>query len=405
MAMSIGNLSLLPASSPISLTRFANPLSLRVASCCVWHQKHPPLGITRICCSKIDRASWRQSSLRLVVVWSSSNGASLCHQKLHNGSSVWSLEEAQFHGWGSPPAVSSTNRGGSRRFSDCRALRKERGDEELPPRSREEAVEQAGASVSALLEKALKRQGPSTVKQRKEQKQVRLRVEIPVLDDSPATLVSLTLDLLASSFINQKKTAPIKKLVFLSDTSLLNLALERQSVGGQAPESLTGIEFKLLVPENAAPAKVTSEESQVLFIVTPKLEQAAIVAKVLEAFNPCPVVVLNPDWSSEDEAADKDRAWGTLISSFEVTYSYVPLAVQGIFSKTEGAVLKHVKSGAPAGRPWLIFVKQNDQFICVSSLRRRPQAADLESALYNSMAANSPVTKSIRFLRGLVSKQ
>jgi len=343
--------------------------------------------------------------LRLVVVWSSSSGALLWHQKLHNGSSVWSLEEAQFHGWRSPPAVSSTNRGGSRRFSDCRALRKEGGDEELPPRSREEAVEQAGASVSALLEKALKRQGPSTVKQRKEQKQVRLRVEIPVLDDSPATLVSLTLDLLASSFINQKKTAPIKKLVFLSDTSLLNLALERQSVGGQAPESLTGIEFKLLVPENAAAAKVTSEESQVLFIVTPKLEQAAIVAKVLEAFNPRPVVVLNPDWSSEDEAADKDMAWGTLISSFEVTYSYIPLAVQGIFSKTEGAVLKHVKSGAPAGRPWLIFVKQNDQFICVSSLRRRPQAADLESALYNSMAANSPVTKSIRFLRGLVSKQ
>jgi hypothetical protein len=282
-------------------------------------------------------------------------------------------------------------------------LRKEGGDEELPPRSREEAVEQAGASVSALLEKALKRQGPSTVKQRKEQKQVRLRVEIPVLDDSPATLVSLTLDLLAS--INQKKTAPIKKLVFLSDTSLLNLALERQSMGGQAPESLTGIEFKLLVPENAAAAKVTSEESQVLFIVTPKLEQAAIVAKVLEAFNPRPVVVLNPDWSFEDEAADKDMAWGTLISSFEVTYSYVPLAVQGIFSKTEGAVLKHVKSGAPAGRPWLIFVKQNDQFICVSSLRRRPQAADLESVLYNSMAANSPVTKSIQFLRGLVSKQ
>jgi hypothetical protein len=43
------------------------------------------------------------------------------------------------------------------------------------------------------------------------------------------------------------------------------------------------------------------------------------------------------------------------------------------------------------------------EFKVVSRLKRRPTIGEVENMMYNLMAANSPVTKSARFLRELVS--
>ncbi|KAG6554428.1 hypothetical protein Mapa_004345 [Marchantia paleacea] len=260
--------------------------------------------------------------------------------------------------------------------------------DELPPRSREETVEQAGDSLSSLLEKALKASGPTTVKQRKSLRQQRLRVDIPVLDESPQALFSLTLDLI-ESFLGDKKVFG-SVAVYFPSTLLEVVPADLVNVSKVLESRFFSLESEEGVPYDTA----------VAIIVAPKFTHAAALDSISRSAGHRPIVVLNGEWSGEEEG---DQRWGSLLSSFEVAYSFTPLAIQGFFSTTEGAILKHVKSGAPAGRPWLIFVKEGETYKRVSSLKRRPDSADLENALYSSMAANSPVNKSIKFLRGLVS--
>jgi hypothetical protein len=45
------------------------------------------------------------------------------------------------------------------------------------------------------------------------------------------------------------------------------------------------------------------------------------------------------------------------VASFDVCYSFLPLNVESLLSKFEGAVLKFVKSGPAKAAPWIIFVK------------------------------------------------
>jgi len=96
-------------------------------------------------------------------------------------------------------------------------------------------------------------------------------------------------------------------------------------------------------------------------------------------------------------------------NSFTVVYSFLPLSIQTTMfgSTTEGAVFKCVRGGAPAGTPWRILVKENGAYEQVGAMQRRPQQTDLEAALYNSIAAKSPVNdavgKASGFLRGLMN--
>lgn len=302
-------------------------------------------------------------------------GVSLRHSHRRIPSAQESLQFSQ--------SFSTRRSGRGRNFGLIRCKSASGG--EVPPESREEAIAQAAASVSSLLEKTLKRQGPATVKQRKQQQQTKLRVEIPVLDDSPSALVSLSLDFVAP--------LPFSVAVFVSDASILDLAREQFAKQGPNPNR----SFHDLSSEREVSGNVS-----VVVIAGAKCDDTARLQGLARNVSPRPVVVLNPEWTPEEES---DSTWGKFLSSFEAAYAFVPLAIQGFLSKTEGAVLKNVQSGAPGGRPWLIFVKEDGKYTRLASLQRRPGPAELESALYNAMAANSPVTKSIKFFRGLVSKE
>lgn len=93
-------------------------------------------------------------------------------------------------------------------------------------------------------------------------------------------------------------------------------------------------------------------------------------------------------------------------NSFSVVYSYLPLAIQGVTgATTEGAVFKCVRGGAPEGSPWRILVKNDaGKYQQVGAMQRRPEQADLESALYNAAAAKSKINKGIGLFRGLAER-
>lgn len=211
-----------------------------------------------------------------------------------------------------------------------------------------------------------------------------------MLDDSAPARASLLVDLLAG-FAVGKRGIPVSFAVYC-DSILMDGVETAQRAAKDSN----------IRCYNLGSAPDLAEDTQVVVLVSPKLSDLTCVGNITKVAALRPVVMLNPEWSEEDEA---DTGNGEFLQSFDVVYSYVPLSIKGLFSKTEGAVLKHVRSGAPAGTPWSIFVKEGNDMKCVSSLKKRPTAGDLENALYNSMAANSPVTKSVKFLRGLTGRR
>ena len=72
-----------------------------------------------------------------------------------------------------------------------------------PPSSKDEAVKQVRECLSTLLGKPLKNLGPS-VKQQKKQRQVKLRAELPIMDDSPSALASLVVEILGGFSVKKK---------------------------------------------------------------------------------------------------------------------------------------------------------------------------------------------------------
>jgi hypothetical protein len=258
-----------------------------------------------------------------------------------------------------------------------------------PPSSKDEAVKQMRECLSTLLEKPLKNLGPS-VKQQKKQRQVRLRTELPIVDDSLSALVSLVAEILGG-FSVKKKGQPTKISIFWSNSSMRDL-------GSQVFEK-KGYVTNLDISDPDMELGFV-EDTDVLFFVTPGILQLSSIELICKEASPRPVVLFNPNWSADEES----EANSGFLSSFEPVYSFTALAIQGFFSKTEGVVFRYVKSGAPNSNPWLLFVKQEDKYNCVSTFKRRPNPSELENALYNSLAVNSPVTKSIRFLRNLISR-
>ena len=68
-------------------------------------------------------------------------------------------------------------------------------------------------------------------------------------------------------------------------------------------------------------------------------------------------------------------------------------------------MFKCVRGGAPEGSPWRILVKDDKgAYQQVGAMQRRPEQEDLESALYNAAAAQSPVNKGIGMFKGIADK-
>lgn len=129
------------------------------------------------------------------------------------------------------------------------------------------------------------------------------------------------------------------------------------------------------------------------------------IKAVTNGLNPKPVVLFNPKWGFEEEK-DFDVGMGSFVGSFDVVYSFMGLEVRGVLSRRKGVVFKCVRDGVLSGEGWVVMVEEEGkggELKVVSRFRRRPSIGEVESVLYNLMAANSPVTKSVKFLRDLAS--
>ena len=65
--------------------------------------------------------------------------------------------------------------------------------------------------------------------------------------------------------------------------------------------------------------------------------------------------------------------------------------MQGFIRTTEGLIYKTMLDGKPS--PWLLYKRSWGEYRLIGKTTQRPTASDLELALYNSSASESPVVK------------
>ncbi|GKA52341.1 plant/F3H11-7 protein [Tanacetum coccineum] len=136
--------------------------------------------------------------------------------------------------------------------------------------------------------------------------------------------------------------------------------------------------------------------------LSPEVTQVGVMESVSESVYPKPVLMFNPRWGYDEEEESMGE-FKEFLGSFEVIYSFMGLEVKGLLSKRNGVVFKCVRDGVLSGERWSVLVEEEGELKVVSRFKTRPSIGEVENVLYNLMAINSPITKSAKFLKGLVS--
>ncbi|XP_059277245.1 uncharacterized protein LOC132031342 [Lycium ferocissimum] len=259
-----------------------------------------------------------------------------------------------------------------------------------PPASKEDAISQAKLSLFSTLEKPLN--NPKLIGKIKKLKQPRFRVEIPVVDDSPSAISQLALDIFGN--IPLKKKSPKIKILLLWPNKTLK----------QAAEIVFEKKYSNPIIENLDISSNIGEISaDVLVFMAPEASRLSFMKDISDVFYPKPVVMFNPKWGFDEESSFGELSG--FVSSFEVVYSFMGLEVRGILSNRKGVMFRCVKDGVLSGEnsKWYVFVEEDGELKVVSRFKTRPSIVEVENVLYNLMAMNSPITKSAKFLKDLVS--
>ncbi|CAO2835976.1 unnamed protein product [Amaranthus hypochondriacus] len=264
-----------------------------------------------------------------------------------------------------------------------------------PPTSKEDAIFQAKTSLSAALQKPLN--NPKLAGKMKKQKQPRFRVEIPLIDDSPESLAQLALEVFGDLQIKRKGSS-IKMLLIWPNPTSLDMGIKAFKA---LPFGL--VEHIELTTAMTVDNRILNSADVAVFLA-PNSSQLTVMKSVSDSLYPTPLVLFNPKW-----AFDEEGSFGYLsgvAGSFDVIYAFLGLEVRGILSKRKGVVFKYVRDGVVSGEQWNVLVEEEgnaNEFKVVSRFKTRPSITEVENVLYNLMAVNSPITKSAKFLKDLVS--
>ncbi|KAL3639926.1 hypothetical protein CASFOL_014894 [Castilleja foliolosa] len=263
-----------------------------------------------------------------------------------------------------------------------------------PPTTKEEAILQAKTSLLYTLEKPLN--NPRLTGKLKKIRQPRFRVEIPVIDDSPSSLSQLALQVFGEMPL-RRKGSKTKILLLWASRDLTQAAIEVFD-SRSSDILIQHIDTSSVLDEDIR----TVSSADVAVFLAPEASQLEIMKTVSDSLYPRPVVIFNPKWAFEEEMDFGEMS--EFVGSFDVVYSFTGLEVRGILSKRKGVIFKCVKNGVLSGENWNIYVEEGEGDLrVVSRFKARPSISEVENVLYNLMAINSPVTKSAKFLKDLVS--
>ncbi|CAN6925256.1 unnamed protein product [Brassica oleracea] len=263
-----------------------------------------------------------------------------------------------------------------------------------PLASKEEAILQAKTCLSSCLVKPLNNPKLASPKLKK-LKQPRFRLEIPILDDdSPSSLSQLAFSIFGDMPISRRGSNAVVKLLFLwPDPSFVEPAVKAFRSDNTNHIAMSPV---------SEPLNKALKSADVAVFMAPERSQLEDVRVSTEGFATKPVVMINPRWLTEEEKSFGDD----FVGSFDVIYAFTGLEVRGILSKRKGVIFKCVRDGVVSGERWNVLVEEEEgdgALKVVSQFKARPSMEEVELVLYNLMAMNSPITKSAKFLKDLVS--
>mmetsp|Transcript_36903 Transcript_36903/g.80381 ORF Transcript_36903/g.80381 Transcript_36903/m.80381 type:complete len:347 (-) Transcript_36903:1567-2607(-) len=243
---------------------------------------------------------------------------------------------------------------------------------ESPPESKEQAFAQARTAIEYVVAQSKNTASSGIVgggKKKKKQKAKiagkRVALEIPLMDESPKELATLTAELLKNLTGN---------LVVYFGTAPYAAAATAGGCKGELRDlSVTG-------NMETVPAA-----TDLLVFVGVQATQIGALRTVAMRAPSCPVVLVNAEW--DPSAVPKGER--SFVDTFEVIYSHTPLAIQGFLKNTEGAVFRCVTSGSAGDAPWCIYWGGE----CIKQERARPSPVGLEQLLYNKAAEDSALVK------------
>ncbi|XP_010247020.1 PREDICTED: uncharacterized protein LOC104590171 [Nelumbo nucifera] len=267
-----------------------------------------------------------------------------------------------------------------------------------PPTTKEEAILQAKTCLSTTLEKPLN--NPRLAGKLKKQKQPRFRVEIPVIDDSLESTAQLAFDVFGDLPMKRKGTL-VKILILWSNPTLTKLADEAFQSCPSNHVRVDHWDISSLTDELTDEDTRILNSADVVVFSAPESSQVEFIKTISDNLYPKPVVFFNPKWAFEDESGFGEMSG--FLASFEVVYSFMGLEVRGVLSKRKGIVFRYVRDGVLSGERWAVWVEEEGEMKVISRFKKRPSIGEVENVLYNLMAVNSPITKSAKFLRDLVS--
>lgn len=212
-----------------------------------------------------------------------------------------------------------------------------------------------------------------------------------MVDDSPESLTQLALEVFDKISLRRKGSS-VKFLILWPNSALTDAGIKAFSNSSNSIDHMDA--------SSLGETRILGSADVAVFLA-PEASQLDVMKAVTESFYPRPVVVFNPKWGFEEEGSFDELSG--FLSSFEVVYSFMGLEVRGILSKRKGVVFKCVRDGNLSGEKWNVLVEEDGELKMVTRFSSRPSIAEVENVLYNLMAVNSPVTKSAKFLKGLVS--
>lgn len=280
------------------------------------------------------------------------------------------------------------------------------------PNSREDAIEQAQISIQNIISKSGNKKilGRNVDKRGEFVGKIprRLVLELAISDDTSSGNLLLATDLAYGlQFPGNSSTTGI----YFADIQTAELAINVKkgaSFGSDIPKSTTN-KLKDCHVESIDRLKKVPDNVGIVFVISPKESQLDSVEKLVSKAGLRTVVVVNPGWYSlQKVSSSKPSALlvNSFIDSFEVCYSFRPLAIQVLLMfNFEGALFKFAKEGHPSDSPWLVLRNVGDKMMCVGKLTKRPTAEQLENVMYQAMAVGSPISQSIGFLRSLGGKK
>lgn len=261
------------------------------------------------------------------------------------------------------------------------------------PESRDAAVMQGAQALRVAVDAVIK--GRARGLGKKEPSQAmggdRIQVDIPVMSDSMEEMVQLARELV--------HYGTLKK-------NIMYVVPQRGGCGNdvvslQDAVDMTGVDIVILI--------------------SPKTGDVERLDTILGSSGSHDVVcvLLNPEWSASQGNVDIDGVptkYTDLVKSFEAAYCFLPILIKPLMmSSMEGVVYRNVSLDAghdhtqEAHKPWKVYLMRpgTSGFDLVGQMNTRPSSQDVESILYNAIAASqkNPLANSMNNLKNLLGKK